>query len=39
VVGTEGHLYWLDIAPGQDGRVLRHVEGFSGKPVDIYDKR
>ncbi|MDR1414829.1 MAG: hypothetical protein LBI96_03375 [Odoribacteraceae bacterium] len=39
LVGTEGHLYWLDIAPGQNGRVIRHVEGFSGKPVDVYDKR
>jgi hypothetical protein len=39
VVGTEGHLYWLDIAPGQNGSVIKHVTGFTGAPVDIYDKR
>ena len=39
VVGTSGNLYWLDISPGQEGRVIKHLDGFPGNPVDIYEKR
>jgi hypothetical protein len=39
LVGTAGHLYWLDINPGQNGRVIRHVEGLDGAPVDVYERR
>jgi hypothetical protein len=39
IVGTLGNLYWLDIAPGQEGRVVTHLNELPGTPVDVYEKR
>ncbi|MDR2414812.1 MAG: hypothetical protein LBD64_07510 [Odoribacteraceae bacterium] len=39
VVGTRGHLYWIDVSPGQEGRVVHDVDGIDGYPVDLYEKR
>ncbi len=39
VVGTEGHLYWLNISAGQEGVIQRSINGFTGQPVDIYERK
>ena len=38
-VGSAGHLYTVDITPGQNGRIVSTVEGFTGKPVDVYERQ
>ncbi|UAY56748.1 PKD-like family lipoprotein [Arachidicoccus terrestris] len=35
VVGTEGTLYFLDIRTGQDGTLIKKIEGLPGKIIDM----
>lgn len=39
IVGAEGHLYFLDITTGKEGKILSHYSGFNGAPVDVYVKK
>jgi len=39
IAGTEGNLYFLDISTGKYGSLLKHYDGFTGSPVDVYVRK
>lgn len=35
VAGTAGSLYYLDISTGNNGKIIKQVDGIPGEPADI----